>query len=174
MRKMDDKTRRLEILQALKQAYDEDAHDFLDKAYLLGTLGLDENVLDRNVKYLEQKGLIRVDWHHGGGFYAWINAEGIDFLETGQPSGLAILTPLTVHQEFHGSVGAVAGRDINVQISFTEILNKLSESIESDPKIPPEEKQSLMERIKSFGQNEWVRSIGTSVLAEIVKKASGI
>lgn len=53
------------------------------------------------------------------GFSARISSEGIDFLETGEPSGLAILNPLTVHQEFHGPVGAVAGRDINVQIAFT-------------------------------------------------------
>ena len=84
------------------------------------------------------------------------------------------ITAQGIHRQFHGSVGAVAGRDINVQISFTEVLNKLSDSIEANPQIPPEEKRSLMERIKSFGQNEWVRSIGTSVLADVIKKSAGI
>ena len=110
---MDDKACRLEILRELKKTYDEDPHGILDKGALLGLLDIEENVLDRNAKYLEQKGLANLDWHLGGGFYARITAEGIDFLETGQPVGLAILSPLTVHQEFHGSVGAVAGRDIN-------------------------------------------------------------
>ena len=102
------------------------------------------------------------------------NSRGIDFLETGQPFGLAILSPLTVHQEFHGSVGAVAGRDINVQISFTEVLDKLADTVEADQKISPEEKRSLVDRLKSLAQNEWVRSIGTSVLADVIKKSVGI
>ncbi|MBI1979886.1 MAG: hypothetical protein HYS58_03910 [Elusimicrobia bacterium] len=108
---------------------------------------------------------------------------GIDFLATGEPSGLAIQSRLTVHQEFHGPVGAVAGRfdleahlerGINVQISFTEVLNKLADAVEADQKILPEEKRSLIERLKSLANNEWVRSIGTSVLADVIKKSAGI
>lgn len=103
-----------------------------------------------------------------------ITAQGIDFLETGQPGGLAILNPLTVHQEFHGPVGQVAGRDINIQITFTEVLNKLPDAVEADQKIPLEEKRSLIDRLKLLAQNDWVRSIGTSVLADVIKKSAGI
>jgi len=76
---MDDKTCRLEILRALKGAYDKDAFGLVQKDELLQALGVENNVVDRNVRYLEQKTLVRVDWHLNGGFYAWINAEGIDF-----------------------------------------------------------------------------------------------
>lgn len=55
------------------------------------------------------------------------------------------ITAQGIHQEFHGPVGAVAGRDINVQISFNEVLNKLADAVEADQKIPPEEKWSLLE-----------------------------
>ncbi len=55
--------------------------------------------MERNVKYLADKGLVEVDWQLGGEFAAQITAQEIDFLETGQPVGLAILNPLTVHQE---------------------------------------------------------------------------
>ena len=171
---MDDKACRLQILRELKKAYDKDAYGLVQKSDFLTALGVEENVVDRNVKYLEQKGLVKAQWHSNGGFYAWINAHGIDFLETGQPSGLAIQSPLTVHQEFHGSVGAVAGRDINVQITFNEVLNKLAEAVEADQKIPQEEKRSLIGRLKSLGENEWVRSIGTSVLADVFKKTAGL
>jgi hypothetical protein len=85
--------------------------------------------LDRNARYLEEKGMAEVGWQIGNTFAARILARGIDFLETGEPTGLAILSPLTVHQEFHGPVGQVAGRDINIQITFTEILNKLAETV---------------------------------------------
>lgn len=55
------------------------------------------------------------------------------------------ITAQGIHQEFHGPVGQVAGRDINIQITFTEVLNKLAETVEADQKIPPEEKRPLLE-----------------------------
>ena len=172
---MDDKTCRLEILRRLKLFYDGDPHGPVQKGQLWAGISVIGPELERNVKYLEEKGFVHVKWFRTDeGFSARISSEGIDFLETGEPSGLAILSPLTVHQEFHGSVGAVAGRDINVHITFSEVLNKLSESIEADQKIPPEEKRSLIDRLKSLAQNEWVRSAGTSVLADVSKKSAGI
>ena len=172
---MDDKACRLQILRELKKLYDADLLSGLEKGELKSALGMEDHALGRNMRYLVGKGLARANWTLGGTFFnAHITAEGIDFLETGEPSGLAILSPLTVHQEFHGSVGAVAGRDINVQISFTEVLNKLAHTVEADQKIPPEEKRSLVDRLKSLAENEWVRSIGTSVFADVIKKTAGI
>ena len=55
------------------------------------------------------------------------------------------ITAQGIHQEFHGPVGAVAGRDINVQISFNEVLNKLADAVEADQEIPPEQKRSLID-----------------------------
>ena len=55
------------------------------------------------------------------------------------------ITAQGIHQEFHGSVGAVAGRDINVQISFNEVLNKLADAVKADQKIPTEEKRPLID-----------------------------
>jgi len=170
---MDDKTCRLEILQKLKSFYDQDAHALVQKTSLIKELPVEDNVLERNLRYLEGKGLLHVKWYKGG-FLARINAEGIDFLETGEPSGLVISKPVTIQQEFHGPVGQVAGRDINIQISFTEVVNELVTALENDPKIPQEEKRSLVDKLKLLEENEWIRSIGTSVLAEVIKKSVGI
>jgi hypothetical protein len=57
------------------------------------------------------------------------------------------ITTQEIDQEFHGPVGQVAGRDVNVQISFTEVLNKLADTVEADQKISPEEKRSLVEAV---------------------------
>ncbi len=122
----------------------------------------------------KEKAFIDVGWTHTCGFTARIKSAGIDFLETGEPSGLAILSPLTVHQEFHAPVGAVAGRDINIQISFGEVLNKLANNLQPNQEISPEEKRSLVDRLKSLAENEWVRSIGTSVLADMMQRSLGI
>jgi hypothetical protein len=173
---MDDKVCRLEILRRLKLFYDGDPHGPVDREKLWrGMGGIAEHQLERNVKYLADKGLLQVKWFRTAeGFAARISSEGIDFLETGEPSGLSILSPISVHQEFHGSVGAVAGRDINVQITFSQVLNKLADAVQHDQKIPPEEKQSLIDRLRSLANNDWIRSIGTSVLADVVKKSAGI
>jgi len=152
--------------------YDGAPHTPVRKAELWAGIAAGGPELERNVKYLADKGLAEVYWQVGGEFKARITAEGIDFLETGRPAGLAILSPVTVRQEFHGPVGAVAGRDINVQITLTEVLNELVDAVEADQKIPPEEKRSLIDRLKSLAQNEWVRSIGTSVLADAIKKSA--
>ena len=80
------------------------------------------------------------------------------------------ITAQGIHQEFHGPVGAVAGRfdleahlemDINVQISFNEVLNKLADAVEADPKIRAEKKWSLIDTLKSLTQN--YRHIGLDV-----------
>lgn len=154
--------------------YDGDPHALVEKGTLWGGIEAMGNELERNVKYLQEKGLVEVQWAIGGEFISRITAEGIDFLETGEPSGLAILSPVSIHQEFNAPVGQVAGRDINIQVTFTEVLNKLTDAVQSDPKIPPEEKRSLIDRLKSLTQNEWVRSIGTSVLTDVIKKSVGI
>ena len=168
---MDDKACRLEILRRLKMFHDGDPHALVQKGTLWAGIRAAGPELNRNVKYLQEKGLVEVHWAIGGDFIARITAEGIDFLESGEPSGAS---PLTVHQEFHAPVGAVAGRDINVQISFNEVLNKLAETLEAEQKIPLEEKRSLIDRLKSLAQNDWIRSIGTDVLANLMKKWVGL
>ncbi|MBI4491062.1 MAG: hypothetical protein HY694_18425 [Deltaproteobacteria bacterium] len=105
-------------MRELKSHYDKEPHGYPQKEKLMGSLGLEDIVVQRNVKYLEQKGLADPKWFSGSGFLVQITSEGIDFLETGQPSGLAILSPVTIQQEFHAPVGAVAGRDINVHFFY--------------------------------------------------------
>ena len=100
-----------------------------------------------------------------------ILGEGLTFSTDEQR--IAANTNYTI-QTFSGPVGAVAGRDINIQISFGEVLNKLADAVEADQKIPLEEKRSLIDKLKSLTNSEWIRSIGTSVLADVIKKSVGI
>ncbi len=48
----------------------------------------------------------------------------------------------------------------------------MAETVEADQKIPPEEKRSVIDSLKSLAGNERIRSIGTSVLADVIKNAS--
>jgi hypothetical protein len=170
---MDDKTCRLEILRIFKEFRDQHPNDTISrKERFTDSLKIDEKEVDGNVRYLTDKGLLDVKWL-GNKFQGRITAEGIDFLETGEPANLAILSP-TIHQEFHGPVGQVVGRDINITITLSDILNKLTETAESDEEIPANEKRSLIEKFKGLAQNDWVRSVGTSVVADMIKSSLGI
>ncbi len=58
---------------------------------------------------------------------------------------VCVALPLAPNRQ-HGSWLASLFRiGVNVQISFTEVLNKLAETVEADQKIPGEEKRSLIE-----------------------------
>lgn len=75
------------VLGKLHEEYLKDSRQCLMKAALLetqGILSLSENVLDRTVEYLQQKGLIDVQKYLGGGFMARLNAGGVDAIEMKQ------------------------------------------------------------------------------------------
>ena len=78
---MEDKEIRTEILNALREEYNKKPHGVVMKAKLLSELDISEIELERNIKYLSDKGLIDVKWFLGGTFYAKINSYGIDWLE---------------------------------------------------------------------------------------------
>lgn len=90
---MDDKTCRLEILRIFKDFHDQRPNDYISrKERFIKTLRIEEKVLDRNVRYLGEKGLLEVEWTLNK-FSARINASGIDYLEKGEPSSLEIQNP---------------------------------------------------------------------------------
>ncbi|MBU4501748.1 MAG: hypothetical protein KKA79_04095 [Nanoarchaeota archaeon] len=78
---MNDKEIREKILETLKETYDKEPHGIVMREKLLSDLKLSANELDRNIKYIEEKGLIDVEWFLDGGFFAKINSYGIDILE---------------------------------------------------------------------------------------------
>jgi len=80
---MTDKEVRIKILKILQNFNNNDPYNFLDKEKLKERFEeeIEENVLDRNVKYLRDKGFIKTHLFLGGGFMAQITADGIDYLE---------------------------------------------------------------------------------------------
>lgn len=80
---MKDKEIRTKILKTLREEYNKNPHGVVMKEKLLSELNLNisETELDRNVKYLGEKGLVDVAWYIGGGFSTKINSYGIDWLE---------------------------------------------------------------------------------------------
>lgn len=78
---MKDKEIRMKILKTLREEYNRNPHDVIMKEKILSELNISETELERNIKYLSDKGLIDVEWFLGGTFDAKINSYGIDWLE---------------------------------------------------------------------------------------------
>ena len=78
---MEDKEIRTKLLETLREEYNNNPHGVVMKDKLLSELGIPEIELERNIKYLSDKGLIDVKWFLGGIFIAEINSYGIDWLE---------------------------------------------------------------------------------------------
>ena len=78
---MEDKEIRTKLLETLREEYNNNPHGVVMKDKLLSELGIPEIELERNIKYLSDKGLIDVKWFLGGIFIAEISSYGIDWLE---------------------------------------------------------------------------------------------
>jgi hypothetical protein len=78
---MKDKEIRTKILKALMEKYNKTPHGGVMREKILSELNVSEIELDRNIKYLGNKGMIDVRWIIGGEFYTNINSYGIDWLE---------------------------------------------------------------------------------------------
>ena len=106
------------VLNELRRDDDLIPELVVGRAQVFGILeGVRNTILEWSLK-LEQDGIL---------------GDGLTFSKEEQQ--IAETTTYNI-QNFTGTVGAVAGRDINVQISFTEVLNRLADTVEADKKIP--------------------------------------
>ncbi|MCK4521595.1 MAG: hypothetical protein KAU20_03400 [Nanoarchaeota archaeon] len=78
---MDNQEIRLKILEKLYGYAIENARGYITKEVLLNDLGIDESSLNFNIKYLEDKSLVKLEKFLGGGFLAQITVYGIDSVE---------------------------------------------------------------------------------------------
>lgn len=97
---MSDKEIRDKILKRLKETYDKEPHGIVMREDLLSDLKILANELDRNIRYLSDKGLIDAQWFLGGGFYAKINSYGIDTLEDMEKPSKKLENKYVLHHIF--------------------------------------------------------------------------
>ena len=76
------KERRIDILKILKESYDKDIHQEVDRAAILDKLGdISREEFSAQIYYLEQRRLIDLTKFLGGNFMARLSAKGYQFLE---------------------------------------------------------------------------------------------
>jgi hypothetical protein len=74
---------RMKILQLLYNHEIDDPRSFgLDDKILIQKLSVTRQIIEFNISYLQQKGLIEVEWTLGPDFNARITAFGIDVIES--------------------------------------------------------------------------------------------
>jgi hypothetical protein len=80
----------------------------------------------------------------------------------------AKLSNSSVTQHFHASVGAVAGRDVNVSVSVG--LDAIAKHIESSA-IPESEKRTLMTRLRELAEHPVIAGIATNAIWQMISGA---
>ncbi|MCB1327328.1 MAG: hypothetical protein KDK35_18980 [Leptospiraceae bacterium] len=80
-----------------------------------------------------------------------------------------------VTQTFHGPVQNAAGHDVisTQNVTSTIMLQSLITAIEQDPRIPADEKESLLEQLRAFARNPYVSGLATAGLLEALKHVLG-
>ncbi len=69
------------VLRELFLTYQREPHNYLSGEAILEAIEAEENAIVRNVRYLQGKGLVEVQWFLGGSFMARITSDGIDIYE---------------------------------------------------------------------------------------------
>lgn len=74
-------------------------------------------------------------------------------------------SPPALTQNFHGNVGAVAGRDVNVSVSV--FLDAIAKHIESAP-ISETEKKTIVSQFRKLAENPIVAGLATNAIWQIM------
>jgi hypothetical protein len=75
-----------------------------------------------------------------------------------------------VQQNFHGSVGNVAGRDFTQNnITSVQLLLVLETAVKQAANIPEQEKPRLLQRIRGLMEEPYISGLATSAIFEALK-----
>lgn len=141
---VDDELIRKLILKYLKKMYDNDPHGFVPKGKIIKEIDVDDVKLERNIKYLENKGLIDVKWLLRGRYLSKINSYGIDYLELNEPSE-HVLSNINFGSETNDVISSI------VFETKDYVDNKLEE-------VSPEIKEKLALSYTSLTENDYAHN----------------
>lgn len=75
-----------------------------------------------------------------------------------------------VHQNFHSTVGNVAGRDfIQNNVTSIQLLQVLETAVKHSGNIPEPERAGLLQRIRSLMEEPYIAGLATSAIFEVLK-----
>ena len=146
---------RMRILQSLYDFYYQDPKSMgIDRAKMLELTGTQENPMDSNMLYLEEKHLVKLEKVLGS-LWAWarITAFGIDVIENKQKYQQQFPFVTVQIQEIHGDVhgNVVQAKDSQVTIQQMDNAFQIAHDMtESKTEISQEEKKKVHENLASL------------------------
>jgi hypothetical protein len=186
---------RISILQHLHRLYYEDPKSVgINRVEMLKLLNVQENLMDSNMLYLEQKSLVKF-LKVMGSLWAWasITSFGIDVIENKhmyeQQFPFISVQVQEVHGDVHGNV--VQAKDSQVTIQHIDSAFQTARSMtESKTEISPELKKEIQENLAALQEEikkkepdagkiqkcwnwlkrnaNWVAPVLTQIVSEIV------
>ncbi len=144
---MDNKEIRGKILDYIYQKDEEKPRYMASRQELIDFMGIDNNKVDTNVLYLEDKGYLKLLKGMGAlFFFAQITSEGKDLVE--DPHQFHLKFPIHVTQNIiSNSTGTVIGNNNIQNISISDSFKELYQEIERKS---PEGKDSIIKEVKNI------------------------
>lgn len=143
---------RYSILQHLYRLHFEDPSSFgIARVELLRLIGTQENLMDSNMLYLEEKGLVRLEKVMGS-LWAWarVTALGIDVIENKemykQRFPFITVQIQEIHGDVHGNVVQAEGSQVTIQ-QIDGAFQTARSMTESKTDISQEVKKEIQENL---------------------------
>lgn len=77
----------------------------------------------------------------------------------------------SIHQEIHGNVGSVAGRDITINnIKANIYLEAIAKAIDDSDDIPTDKKKDLIHRLVEIKDDHYIKTLGAAAIVEAIKQ----
>lgn len=144
---MDNNEIRRNILKILYETKLENPHGHPDHSFINEKLNITSNLLRFNIKYLEEKGYLKITWFSDGGFLADITSYGIDIAENN--SELNQHFPISVTQNIVQSSSGVVINSTDVTINIHENFDHIYQQITANNPENPAEVKEMIEKIEN-------------------------
>lgn len=149
---VDLKDERAKILRMLYDEYIENANARVTHAELKNKLGINKNIVQGCVKYLNEKDLVNVTSFSGGEGLVRITAEGVDVVE--DPRGYSgqfsmNYTILSIHGDVNAPIVQTTSHS-SANISFVQKFEQISDMVQKNEEISKEEKEEIITSINDL------------------------
>lgn len=149
---MDLKDERAKILKTLYDEYIKNANARMTHAELKNKLGINKNIVQGCVKYLNEKGLVKVTPFSDGEGLVRITAKGVDVVEgprdySGQFS--MNYNILSIHGDVNAPVVQTTSQS-SANISFVQKFEQISDMVQKKEEISKGEKEEILTSINDL------------------------
>lgn len=149
---MDLKNERAKILRVLYDENIKNAHARLMHGELEKKIGINKNIVQGCVKYLNEQNLVKVDYLQGGEGIVEITANGIDVVEGPEAYSDQFSMNYNI-LSIHGNVNAPVVQTTSqssANMSFVQKFEQISDMVQKKEEISKDEKEEILTSINDL------------------------